>query len=147
MRICVCHSKSVCHLPELKERKRRKTVICMFTLTNMNEYKMQEDLGRGSKQNCSFLVGLCRTAKGEALTEEGSVDLCQARRSLGCPWEVAGVHFSQGRQKNNIKNGQLWSDPKWLEPSFLVMSLTAGSSKIQIFELAFQTNFSPSCDY
>lgn len=68
-----------------------------FTLTNMNEYKMQEDLGRGSKQNCSSLVALCRTAKGEALTEEGSVDLCQARRSLGCPWEVAGVHFSQGR--------------------------------------------------
>lgn len=58
---------------------------------------MQEDLGRGSKQNCSSLAALYDTAKGEALTEEGSEDLCHTTRSLGCPWEVAGVHFIQER--------------------------------------------------
>lgn len=75
-----------------------------FTL-RYDEHKMQEDLGRGSKKNCSSLAALYDTAKGEALTEEGSEDICQAIRCLGCPWEVVGVHFIQGRQKNNIKNG------------------------------------------
>lgn len=153
MTICAFHNKTMCHLPELKERKRRQkkkendNSYVPLHFKKYDEYKIQEDLGRGSKQNCSSLAALCHRAKGKALTEEGSVDLCQARRSLGCPWEVAGVHCNQGRQKNNMKNGQLWSDPKGLEPSFLVMSLIAGSSKIQVFELAFQTNFSLSCDY
>lgn len=94
----------MCHLPELQERKRRQkkkkndNLYVPLHSKKYDEYKIQEDLGRGSKQNCSSLAPLYDRAKSEALTSpEGSEHLCQARRSLGCPREVAGVHINQGR--------------------------------------------------
>lgn len=133
MRICDFHNKSVCHLPELKERKRRKMVICMFpfTLTNMNEYKMQEDLGRGSKQNCSFLVGLCRTAKGEALTEEGSVDLCQARRSLGAHGRLQESILAKEDRKTILRMDNYGQTENGLSPASLSCPLQQAAAKFR----------------
>lgn len=91
----------MCHLSELQERKWKKKKngnLCVPLLfKEYDEYKMWEDFGRGSKQNCSSLAALYDTAKGEALTEKGSEDLCQTIRSLGCPREVTGAHFIQER--------------------------------------------------
>lgn len=70
----------MCHLSEAQGRKRRKKKnnakdeVVNVQIKKYNEYKTQEALGRGSKQNCSSAAALCHRAKGEALTEEGPED-------------------------------------------------------------------------
>lgn len=72
---------------------------------------------------------MCHRANGEALTEGPEEGLAHAKveEACGAHGRLAGAQFSEGRGKNDLKNGHRRLDSGWLEPS-LIMSLMVGSS-------------------